>query len=187
MPINVNTINKSSCLLSVSKTAQDIVMWAHYAERHKGAVIGIDFDNVYLDTLKLTLHQVDYEKDRPRIDVLEALEQGIPDETIEKYVMTKSDSWDHEKEFRAMFPHKTLIKMKQQGLVNFRKIKPDDLKENWLLKLNPASINEVIFGLHADNLKEKISNLKERQDLQHIQLRQAEVSETYNLNLKDIT
>ena len=189
LPEKAMSMNQTSCMLSVSKTAQNIVMWAHYAEKHKGAVIGIDFDNAYSDTLKVTMQRVNYHKDRPKINVLEAFEkQTIPNETIEKYVMTKSDSWDYEEEYRRMFDHKTLIEMKQQELMNFKKIKPNDLKENWLLKLNPASIKEVIFGLHADDLKAKIRKLKEeQQDLQHIQLRQAEASETYDFNIKDIT
>lgn len=188
LPKTTLSMNESNCMLSVSKTAQNIVMWAHYAERHKGAVIGIDFDNAYSDTLKVTMQQVEYSENRPKINVLKAYEnKTIPNEIIEKFVMTKSDSWRYEEEYRRMFDHNTLIEMKQQGLVNLKKIKPEDERESWLLKLNPASIKEIIFGLHADDLKEKISKLKERQHLQHIQLRKTEVSETYDFNIKDIT
>jgi hypothetical protein len=75
--------------------------------------------------------------------------------------------------------------MKKQGLSNFRKINPDDTKESWLLKLNPASIKEVVFGLYTEkSLKSAIRKLIERPELQHVKLRQAEESETYTLNLK---
>ena len=58
-------------------------------------------------------------------------------------------------------------------------------KDTWFLRLNPASIREVIFGLYTDkSLKSDIRKLIERQDLQHVKLYQAEESETYNLNLE---
>jgi len=41
--------NHKNCLLSVSKTARNTVMWAHYAERHKGAIIGIDFNKAFFE------------------------------------------------------------------------------------------------------------------------------------------
>ncbi len=38
---------RKGCLLSVSKTAKEPVMWAHYTETHRGAVVGIDFDSIF--------------------------------------------------------------------------------------------------------------------------------------------
>ena len=188
---DLRAVNRKSCLLSVSKTAQNLVMWAHYADKHKGVVVGIDFDNVSPDAngqLGILMDSVSYSKDRPKINVLEWLEEGVQREAILKAVMTKSDSWGYEKEFRAMFPVNTLEIMKKQGLSNFRKINLDDTKESWLLKLNPASIKEVVFGLYTEKkLKEDIKELIKRPDLKHINLLQAEEAETYTLNLKNIT
>ena len=55
-----------------------------------------------------------------------------------------------------------------------------------LNQLNPASIKEVVFGLYTEKkLKEDIKELIKRPDLKHINLLQAEDSETYTLNLKE--
>jgi len=173
--------NQKSCLLSVSKTAQNAVMWAHYTEQHKGAVIGIDFNNVYPDTngpSNLTMHSVKYSKDRIKINVLSESKQ----EEFEKVPLTKSIDWSYEEEFRAIFPVNVLRLMRQKKLAY---IKDLDGKDIWFLRLNPVSIREVIFGLYTDeSLKSDIRKLIERQDLQHIKLYQAEESETYTLNLK---
>jgi len=176
---------RKGCLLSLSENAQETVMWAHYAERHKGAVIGIDFDNVSPDTngpLGILMDSVSYSKDRPKINVLEEPEGSVALEAFQKALMTKSDSWEYEKEFRAIFLVDALEIMQQQGLAH---LKDFNGKKTWFLRLNPVSIREVIFGLYTDkSLKSDIRKLIERPDLQHVKLYQAEESETYTLNLK---
>jgi len=173
--------NRKSCLLSVSKTAQNTVMWTHYTEQHKGAVIGIDFNNVYPDTngpSNLVMHSVNYSKDRIKINVLSESKE----EEFEKVPLTKSIDWQYEEELRAIFPVKVLEIMQQRGLALLKDFKA---KKTWFLRLNPVSIREVIFGLDTkDRLKLEIRKLIKRPELQHIKLRQAEESETYTFNLK---
>ena len=103
---SIRAVNRKSCLLSVSKTAQNIVMWAHYAEQQKGAVIGINFNNVHPETNEapgVKMHSVSYSKKRPKINILDRPKGNVPQEAILKAVMTKSDSWEYEKEFRSIF------------------------------------------------------------------------------------
>ena len=173
--------NRKSCLLSISKTAQNTVMWAHYTKQHKGAVIGIDFNNVYPDTnglSNLVMHSVNYSNDRIKINVLSEFKE----EEFEKVPLTKSIDWSYEEEFRTIFLVGHLEILQRQGLAHLKDFKG---KETWFLRLNPVSIREVIFGLYtSESLKLDIRKLIERQDLQHVKLRQAEESETYTLNLK---
>ena len=187
---DLKDFNRKSCLLSVSKTAQNTVMWAHYADKHEGAVIGIDFNNVYLypDTngpSNLVMEPVSYSKDRPKINIY----SEVRFEELRKAFLTKSIDWKYEKEFRTILSVSVLEISQQQGLAllkDFKGKKDFESKKTWFLRLNPASIREVIFGLYTDNdLKSKIRKLIERQDLQHIKLRQAEELETYTLNLKE--
>ncbi|MHC4394832.1 MAG: DUF2971 domain-containing protein [Planctomycetota bacterium] len=177
----LSDFNRKSCLLSVSKTAQNTVMWAHYAKQHEGAVIGIDFNNVYPDTnglSNLVVHSVTYSEDRPKINVLSNDKQ----KEFQKVPSTKSIDWGYEKEFRAAFSVDSLEGLRQRGLAHLKDFKN---KKTWFLRLNPVSIREVIFGLYTDkSLKSDIRKLIERQDLQHVKLYQAEESETYTLNLK---
>ena len=66
--------NKENCLLSVSKTAKNPVMWAHYADVHQGVVIGIDFSMVFCKdgkTWGMPMHEVSYPPERQKIDVFD--------------------------------------------------------------------------------------------------------------------
>jgi hypothetical protein len=180
----IRDMNQKSCLLSVSKTAQNTVMWAHYAEKHKGAVVGIDFDNVFPGTGKergILLHAVNYCEDRPRMDVFSEYD---PKE-LEKILSTKSVDWSYEQEFRTVFSFDYLQQLQQKKLAYLKNF---DGNDSWFLPLNPASIREVIFGLYTDSdLKSKIGKLVECQHLQHVKLLQTEESDTYALNLADST
>ncbi len=180
---SLRDINKISCLLSVSKTANNPVMWAHYSSNHEGAVLGIDFNNVFSDThrpSKLILHRVKPSKKRVKINVLaKSLEKKF-----KKVPRTKSIDWKYEKEFRAVLPVEFMEGLRQ---IKLTRLGDYDGKDTWFLKLNPASIREVVFGLNTDDkLKEKIRKLKEKQpDLQNIQLRQVTLSKTYDFDIAD--
>ena len=177
-------LNRESYLLSVSKTAKETVMWAHYADRHRGGVIGIDFDQIF-PKYGLKVNRVNYSEQRPRMNVLDDFESS---EFLEKYrnnLFIKSNKWVYEKEYRNIFNNDYLIGLEKQGLA----CKKDfNCKDTWFLRLNPVSIKEVIFGLDTnDSLKSAIRKLIERQELQHIKLYKAEESETFTLNLRNVS
>jgi hypothetical protein len=171
-----------SCLLSVSETAQNTVMWAHYTDKHKGAVIGIDFNHIFPDTNKergILMNAVSYSKQRPQINILSEL---VP-EIFGKSLLIKSVDWDYEKEFRSIFFVDYLEVMQRQGLAN---LKDFNGEKTWFLRLNPESIREVVFGLYTEeSLKSAIRKLIDRPELQHVKLYQSEESKTYTLNLKE--
>jgi hypothetical protein len=171
-------MNLKSCLLSVSKTAKNTVMWTHYADEHKGAIIGIDFDSIFPDK-GIKMDRVNYTEERPRINILTDFQ--IPPEAFFRTILTKSSDWEYEQEFRAIFPVKVLDDLRTQGLAS---LKDFNNKKTWFLRLNPASIREIVFGLHTEkNLKLAIRKIIERSELQHVQLYQTQESETYLLNL----
>jgi len=173
--------NQKNCLLSVSKTARNTVMWAHYADKHKGAVIGIDFDSIFPNK-GIQMDSVNYSERRPSINNLTDFE--IQPEAFLRTVLTKSSEWIYEQEFRAVICDTDLMNLKQQGLACPKEFNG---KETWFLRLNPKSIREIIFGLYTkESLKLDIRRLIERPELQHMRLYQAEESETYTLNLIDL-
>ncbi len=165
-------------LLSVSETAQSTVMWAHYSDKHKGAVIGIDFDNIH--HVKMKIGPVDYSEQRPKINILS-------DITLDKFrrvLFTKSVDWEYEKEFRVIFLVDDLEGLQQRDLAC---LKDFNSQKTWFLRLNPESIRKVVFGLYTEKgLKSAIEKLIGRPELQHVKLYQAEESETYTLNLVEI-
>jgi hypothetical protein len=174
-------LNRKNCLLSVSKTANSTVMWAHYTDKHKGAVIGIDFDNIF-SNVGIPMLRVDYSEQRPKINILTDTESSL--KAFLKTLLTKSTEWEYEQEFRVAFLDTFLMDLAQRG---FACLKEFNGKKTWFLRLNPESIREVIFGLYAEeSLKLAIRKLIERAELQHVKLYQAEESETYTLNLIDL-
>ncbi|MCX5637378.1 MAG: DUF2971 domain-containing protein [Planctomycetota bacterium] len=171
---------RKSCLLSVSKTAQNTVMWAHYSDKHKGAIIGIDFDEIIPGGI--WMDHVEYSEQRPKINILTDFEE--PPKAFLKTILTKSTEWKYEQEFRAIFLVDFLEDLQKQGLAC---LKDFNGKKTWFLLLNPKSIKEIIFGLYAEeSLKLAIGKLIERAELQHVKLYQVEESETYTLNLTDL-
>lgn len=128
---------RKGCLLSVSKTAKEPVMWAHYADKHKGVVIGIDFDSVFHEKRGIQMDPVDYSKEHPKINILEEPEGSVSLEAFDKALMTKSDSWIYEEEFRTVFLIDTLENLRRQGLACFKDFKG---KQTWFLRLSPLSI-----------------------------------------------
>lgn len=173
-------LRQKSFLLSVSQEARSTVMWAHYADKHKGAAIGIDFDKIF-PKYGIKMRRVDYSEQRPKMNVLDDFES---EEFSAKYfetLLTKSAEWTYEREFRVIFDDAYLMGLEQQDLACLKEFNG---KKTLFLGLNPESIKEIIFGLYAEeSLKLAIRKLIERAELQHVKLYQAEESETYILNL----
>jgi len=163
-------------------------MWAHYANRHKGAVIGIDFDSVLRATncvRGIKMERVKYSNKRPKLDVSIDQFSKAWGKAFDKTILTKSDNWRYEREFRTIFIDDMLKDFEKQNLANFKELNG---KKTWFLKLNSLSIKEVIFGLDTEeSLKLDIRNLKGRLELQHVKLYQASKSETYIFNLVKLT
>ena len=173
-----NNWNQKNCLLSVSKTARNTVMWAHYADKHKGAVIGIDFDSIFPNK-GIQMDSVDYSEQRPSINILTDFE--MPPEAFLRTILTKSSEWKYEQEFRAVISHSDLLVSEKEGLACLKEFNG---KKTWFLRLQPLSVREIILGLYIEeSLKLAIRKLIKRAKLQHIQLYQAKESETYILDL----
>lgn len=81
-----------SRVCSLALSFEDIRLWSHYADSHRGVAIEIDF--------------IDYETDVKQIEYLlklkryrnTTLETPFPDEILSK----KTIHWEHEKEFRII-------------------------------------------------------------------------------------
>lgn len=176
---------QKGCLLSVSGTSKNPAMWAHYADRHKGAVIGIDFDSIYSDPEKascLKMRSVTYSDTRLEVDVLQDPLSEEGNKRLIEILMTKSNDWRYEKEFRNVFYDLMLEDLQKQGLATCREI---DKNKTWFLKLNPASVKEIVFGLDTDeSLKSAIKKLLVQPGLEDVRLYQAvESKESYNFDL----
>jgi hypothetical protein len=174
---------RRGCLLSVSKTEQNIVMWAHYAEKHKGIVLGLDFDKMEVNGIKM--RSVKYSKRRPRINILDDFSNVSKIERfLEIFVLTKAKEWEYEQELRSIFSVNYLRDLKEKKIASLKK---HNGAETWFLRLSPPAIKKIIYGLYTDDgLKATVEKLVNCQELKHVELYQAELSKSYKIKLRQL-
>ena len=109
---------------SFSRTAGDILMWSHYAEKHRGFVVG--FDPGILDEY---LCKVIYSSER--VEYSNMLFTSTSNYLFFKILRTKSLHWSYEKEIRAILPWEICTK-KDDG--------------HQYLPFPPEMVRRIIFG-----------------------------------------
>ncbi|MGA9822359.1 MAG: DUF2971 domain-containing protein [Desulfobaccales bacterium] len=87
-------------LYCLSEVSDDILMWSHYADGHKG--LCLEFDAI-IDALANvmifgTAIKVTYSEERPILNIVKI---GEPAE-YQKALLTKSNHWNYEKEWRVV-------------------------------------------------------------------------------------
>ncbi len=93
-------------IFSFSREPLNIVMWSHYAHKHEGLCIGFDgnkledFCNSYLqkNNVNIQLHEVEYVDTFPYLDRANMKDE----EFIFKSLITMSNHWEYEKEWRLI-------------------------------------------------------------------------------------
>ncbi|ROL71812.1 hypothetical protein BLX41_19290 [Pseudomonas protegens] len=94
--------NERIGVLCLSENKSDLLMWAHYADCHKGFVIEFDSNSTFFDQRRSVndemrhLRKVKYKKTRPSTVLSQA--------TSEDIFLTKSDHWEYEAEWRMLMP-----------------------------------------------------------------------------------
>lgn len=111
-----------------SKKYDNILMWSHYTENHKG--ICLKFDILKSLDFFTPLLDVEYKK---KIDLEIVNYFRNPDEFMINTTRTKFKCWKYEKEFRS-------VKNKSIGF---------DCK-NRFVNFNPSALKEIIFGFKTD-------------------------------------
>lgn len=100
---------------------KNALMWAHYADSHKGVCIGFSTPVLH-STFAAHLFPVEYVKNFPKVDFMKD-----HDEAVTRIIMTKSEHWEYEKEYR--------LTSQRKGLHSF-----------------PArAIDHIIFGLRTSD------------------------------------
>ncbi len=138
-------------VLSLTKKCNDILMWTHYADCHKGFVVGIHEDAGMFEGI---LHDVIYVEDRPKV--------SFQDIINDKYNnLTKSNIWEYENELRAIIPFS------------------DNKKVSWIdgaikgvAQLPKNSVSCIIFGaaMQDDEIKDKSEKIQSQDGCEHIVL-----------------
>lgn len=85
----------SAAIYCVSEKNDDILMWGHYADSHRGICLEFDSGSKFLENAM----RVDYEDTRPVVQVF-AHEEKL--DNMRKSLLVKSEQWKYEKEWRVV-------------------------------------------------------------------------------------
>lgn len=148
-----------------SKENNDIKMWSHYADKHKGVCLEYDIlkDSKTFDFVNSPEY---INSPLLRVDLYQALNDQ-KSSLMQGSLLTKSDLWENEKEQR-------LIKLESAG----KKI-----------EINPDCLKSVIFGLKCEKEKkeELIKKMREKGYNKNTEIKKAVKAEnTYKLNIENI-
>ena len=166
---------KRAAVFSLSREENNVLMWSHYADSHKGFSVGFRLSNEFTKYNKenaiIGTEEVYYWKDNPFVKYFIAFAKcAKPPEWREfwLYLLTmglvaKSVAWKYENEVRII--------RGMPGKVNYS---PDELRE-------------VIFGLNLTPKKrETIKKLLSGSDWNHVQMKEV-IREHDGFNLKVVT
>jgi len=166
---------KTVGICSFSSVRQNQLMWAHYADEHKGFCIG--FDEVSLKETSDKFHSqvVEYQDDLPYKGVIERIKffEATPDansahsisgDILSSVTGIKYTNWEYEREVRLMKP-------------NFG-----------VMRFSPSAVVSIAFGLRMeDRDKQTLSKLLSGQEWEHLLWFQAEkLPDKFGLQFKKI-
>jgi hypothetical protein len=84
---------------STSSALNEILMWAHYADKHRGVRIGFDLPE---RAERFTVQRVDYSDSRVAVDMGDfEWSEGVQG-AVKRSLRTKSSAWAYENEYRLM-------------------------------------------------------------------------------------
>lgn len=175
--IQEDTYKKENILrlgvLSLSEKNKDLLMWAHYADEHKGMVIALDKNhaffkqNITKKDIESTLQKVQYEFVRPEVYLME-----IDDR--EKMLFTKSKHWKYEKEWRA---------------IRILKKRDKEIMGTYLFKFEPTLLRGIYFGMRmpTETKRKIVQIVKGKYSREHLKVYEARMNKAkYQLDFEEI-
>jgi hypothetical protein len=162
-------------IFSLTRSKHSLLMWAHYANHHKGIIVGFNNEHTFFnqnilpkqnppeDTSYLgKVFPVVY--DRIRLDI----EFG---ENAAKHLLQKSDEWMYEKEYRMFMRRKDCDELGTDSDGN-------SMQNVNLFKVPELAITRIIMGERANKELIKLGfilALKSNPNLSHIKIESAEL------------
>ncbi|MDY0204626.1 MAG: DUF2971 domain-containing protein [Desulfovibrio desulfuricans] len=151
----------------LTESDDNMLMWSHYADSHKGFVIEFDAEHIHSSVIhgkqSLMFNKIVYVQDRPEIDMYDLWNRGNDTDmyvTALKYFYSKSDRWKYEKEWRTVIKfHETERQNNNFGVVS----------------IDQRAIKSVTFGISMSDseVNKKYKEIKSDEKCAHISLRKA--------------
>jgi len=167
------TANSLLGALSLSEIPNHELMWSHYANEHRGYVIGFDSEHQFFNQEKTDvdelrhLRKIDYRERPPVINLMNASGAEL--------FFVKSLKWEYESEWRMLMP-----------LADSSKVIEWQPYPIHLFSFPVESVSEVILGARmSEQDKGIIRTLLNDRKCGHIKLHQAELDNvTYEIAIK---
>lgn len=167
----LRSMNTSQGVLCVSGSINNPTMWSHYADSHKGWVLGFDRSELF-EYGDNNWVPVEYEDDIPRLDysILMSAGNNPVNQILRPIYTTKLRSWKYEDEYRMIRiagTQKNKEVVKRQGF-------------------NVKAIREIIFGCKATS-ETKALVYKITQDWGCSYFEAVQSEERYEINKRKLT
>jgi hypothetical protein len=163
------------CILSLSKKRNNLLMWSHYADSHRGFVIGFDSGSPFFlhGSGKAVdgLREVTYSNNREVVPGkgFHSIDRELMNKANQMFFFTKSSDWGYEEELRIL-AHPNAADKTTRGNDGF---------DICLFRFPPECMREVIFGYRIPASKrQRIADLVARKYSQTA-LFQAVINESY--------
>lgn len=151
-------------VLCLSENHDDLLMWAHYADCHKGFVIEFDVTSSFFHQRRTEkdelrhLRGVEYRKERPAIT--------LTNTDMSELFLTKSDHWKYEKEWRMV-----------AALADANKVIPDMGGDVYLYEFPAEAIKSVFAGsrMQPETFSALMKSLEDDPSLSHLKVFKAKV------------
>jgi len=152
-----HTLSQFYGVTSLSYNRDNITMWSHYANGHKGIAIGLETDEIGSTEKgnKVEVFKVKYTQKRVSV-YFDTNMKPIFNDNMTDLLLTKSNIWSHEDEYRLLFKSK-LLNVEKDGY-SYQQI-------------NPFGIKVVILGAEVENkLIDDVIKVLSVEEFKHVKL-----------------
>ncbi|SET43997.1 Protein of unknown function [Nitrosomonas marina] len=148
-------------ILSLSEKANHPLLWAHYANSHKGFAIEFNTNHEFFNRRRSDNDELFHLRKVKYIDKLQG-DRTLLQINGDDIFATKEISWEYESEWRILAPLKDAD------------VTVDGIDKIFLFSLPLSSISSIIIGaLTSDNLYNEIKKILLSVDFSHIELKKA--------------
>jgi hypothetical protein len=164
--------NRRFGILCLTEKPDNLLMWAHYADCHRGFAVELDGTHPFFDQRKSPndlirhLKKVSYAPERPQVTLFDP--DAVPEEfvlsLVSSFFLTKSTEWEYEQEWRMILPVPEV---------------PDPYTAMHLFPFPPTLVTGLVFGCRMPpGRKQGILELLDSGELyKHVAIYEASIDE----------
>ncbi len=172
-------------VLCLAEPPDDILMWSHYADEHKGIAVGIASGSAGLGYYGTKMWSVQYRKARAKVSPIFDKNSPRTRADVIKTTRRKSVHWKYEREWRQI--HNLSECEKKKDKIGQIVINPKTGEPIYLLPIKESWIKSVILGCRCDpTLEKRVRRQLARGVFPDLRLQRAvEDNEGFKLNIVD--